>query len=323
VAFDMRPYLKELARGARGARDLTRDQARAVFAAVFAGEVADLSLGALLVALRVKGESLEEIAGMADALSRHVRPMKLPSRRAIAAVIPSYNGSRKLPNLVPLLALLIAREGVPVLVHGLAQETARVGTMDVLGLLGHAPSASIEDAEAGLEETQLACVPVEVMSPDLARLLAIRLETGVRNSGHTLAKLMLPQGVGPAAATRLIAVTHPDFLKLMRDYFVQAPANAFLMRGVEGEPVVRLREPQPIEEMRSDGSTVTHLISEGDSGYSLPSREADATARWTRAVLDGEVAAPVALARQAALVVEHCRREGGAARQPLRLVSSK
>ena len=65
------------------------------------------------------------------------------------------------------------------------------------------------------------------------------------------------------------------------------------------------------------------LISEGDSGYSLPAREAEATARWTRAVLDGEVAAPVALARQAALVVDHCRREGGAARQPLRLVSSK
>src|SRR6186997_2427197 len=114
MTFDMRPYLKELARGPRGARDLTREQARTLFAAVFAGEVSDLTLGALLVALRVKGESLEEMAGMMDALAPHVRPMRLPSRRAIAAVIPSYNGARKLPNLVPLLALLIAREGVPV-----------------------------------------------------------------------------------------------------------------------------------------------------------------------------------------------------------------
>jgi len=56
---------------------------------------------------------------------------------------------------------------------------------------------------------------------------------------------------------------------------------------------------------------------------SLPSRDIEATARWTKAVLAGEVAAPVALARQASLVVDHCRRQGGAGRQPLRLVSSK
>lgn len=323
MTFDMRPYLKELARGARGARDLTRDQARTLFRAVFAGEVSDLSLGALLVALRVKGESLEELAGMMEALGPHVRPMRLPAHRAIVAVVPSYNGARKLPNLVPLLALAIAREGVPVLVHGMAQEPTRVSTLRILELLGHAPVASVEEAEANLEDRQVAVAPVEVLSPDLARLLAVRDEVGVRNSGHTLAKLLLPQGVGGAGACRLIAVTDPDFLKLMRDYFVQSPANAFLMRGVEGEPVVRLREPQPIEEMKSDGGSVTHLISEGDSGYSLPPRDAESTARWTRAVLDGEIAAPVALSRQAALVVEHCRRQGGAGRAPLRLVSSK
>ena len=323
MAFDLRPYLKELARGARGARDLTREQARTVFGAVFSGEVSDLSLGALLVALRVKGESLEELAGMMDALAPHVRPMRFPAQRAIAAVIPSYNGSRKLPNLVPLLAELIAREGVPVLIHGAEQEPARVSTLRILELLGHTPASSIEEAEAALEERRLAVAPVEVLSPDLARLIAVRDEVGVRNSGHTLAKLMLPQGVGEARACRLVAVTHPDFLKLLRDYFIQFPANAFLMRGVEGEPVTRIREPQPIEEMKSDGSSVTHLISEGDSGYSLPPRDAEATARWTRAVLDGEVAAPVALARQATLVVEHCRRQGAAGREPLRLVSSK
>ncbi len=323
MTFDMRPYLKELARGARGARDLTREQARTLFGAVFAGEVSDLSLGALLVALRVKGESIEELAGMMDALEPHARPMRLPAHRAITAVIPSYNGARKLPNLVPLLALLIAREGVPVLIHGAAQEPSRVDTMQIMRLLGHASAASIEEVEASLDERQLAVATVDVLSPDLARLLEVRTEIGVRNSGHTLAKLLLPQGVGAAGASRLIAVTHPDFLKLMREYFVRSPANAFLMRGVEGEPVVRLREPQPIEEVKSDGSTVTHLFSEGDSGYSLPPRDAEGTARWTRAVLAGEVAAPVALARQAALVIDHCRRQGGAGRQPLRLVSSK
>jgi anthranilate phosphoribosyltransferase len=323
ATFDARPYLKELARGQHGARDLTREQARTLFSAVFAGELSDLALGALLVALRVKGESVEELAGMMEALAPHMRPMRLGSRRAIPVLVPTYNGARKLPNLVPLLALLLAREGVPVLVHGVSQEASRVGTFPILEQLGHAPVASIADAEDAIEERQLAAVPVGVLSPDLARLVDVRLEIGVRNSGHTLAKLALPGGVAAGAACRLIAVTHPDFMKLMRDYFLLAPGNAILMRGVEGEPVVRLHSPQPLEEIATDGPPVTHLITDSDSDYALPSREAQPTAQWTRDVLDGKVPAPLALTRQAALIVEHCRRIAAAGREPLKLVSSK
>jgi len=101
------------------------------------------------------------------------------------------------------------------------------------------------------------------------------------------------------------------------------PANVFLMRGVEGEPVVRLHAPQPIDEVTPDGRLVTHLIGEGEPEYLLPSRDAASTARWTRDVLDGRIAAPAALAREVALIVEHCRRSASAQRQPLRLVSSR
>jgi anthranilate phosphoribosyltransferase len=323
MAFDARPYLKDIARGRNGARDLSREQARTLFEAILAGQLEGPSLGAVLVALRVKGESAEELAGMMEALASHVRPMRLASRRAIPVVIPSHNGSRKLPNLVPLLALLIAREGVPVLVHVNAQEATRIGTLQILEMLGHAPLTTVADAELALEERQLAAVSVGVISPDLARLMDVRLELGVRNSGHTMAKLMLPMGVAPSAACRLVAVTHPDFLKLMRDHLVQFPGNAFVMRGVEGEPVVRLREAQPLEEIRSDGSTVTHLIGEGEaSGYALPGRDALATANWTREVLEGSARTPIGLTRQVALIVQHCREQGSAARAPLRLVSS-
>ena len=323
MPFDAKPFLKDIARGRHGAKDLSRDQARELFAAILSGELTGPPLGAVLVALRIKGESLEELAGMMDALAPHVRPMRLPSRRALPVVLPSHNGSRKLPNLVPLLASLIAREGVPVLVHASAQETTRVGTLAILELIGHAPLGTITDAEIALDERGIAAVGVEVLSPDLARLMDARLSLGVRNSGHTMAKLMLPQGVAPSAACRLVAVTHPDFLKLMRDHFAQFPGNAFVMRGVEGEPVVRLREAQPIEELRSDASSVTHLIGEGDTDFALPGREAQATANWTREVLEGKARAPAALSRQAALIVQHCREQGGAGRAPLRLVSSQ
>ena len=320
MAFDAKPYLKEIARGPGGSRDLTREQALTLFTAVFAGEVADLPLGGLLVAFRMKGESAAELAGMMQALEPHIEPLRLPSRRAIPLLLPTYNGSRKLPNLVPLLALLLAREGVPVLLHGAAQEPQRVGTFEILAELGHAPVASLAEAEERLEERLLAPVPVALLSPPLARLLDARLDTGVRNTAHTIAKILLPRGTPSTAAARLISVTHPEFQKRMRELFAGTPANVFLMRGVEGEAVVRLHAPQPIEQIGSDGKIVTHLIADGETDPQLPAREAPLTAAWIRGVLEGREKVPTALARQVALLAEHCNAAGAAARPPLKLV---
>lgn len=318
--FDPRPYLKEVARGEHSARDLTREQARTLFSAVFAGEVADVALGALLVAFRMKGETTAELAGMLDALAPHVLPMRLPARRAMPVLVPTYNGSRKMPNLVPLLALALAQEGVPVLLHGAAQEPERVDSFAILSLLGHAPVTTQDEAEARLEARLVAPVPVRVMSPPLARLIDVRGQMGVRNCGHTMAKLMLPRDVPGTAACRLVAVTHPDFMKRLREMLGGTPANVFLMRGVEGEPVVRLHAPQPVEHIGLDGGTVTHIMGDGETGLELPARDAPSTARWTSAVLEGRAPMPAALARQVALIAEHSKAAGGATRPALKLV---
>lgn len=306
MAFDARPYLKEIARG-RSARALTREQARDLFAAVFAGEVDDMALGAILAAMRIKGESAAEIAGMMDALAPHVRALAFPAGGPLPVLIPSYNGARKLANLVPLLALLLGRAGVPVLVHGLFHESGRVSTFEVLERLGHAPAATLADAERALAETRLATVALALLCPPLARLLDARARMGVRNSGHTLAKLLLPAGVAPGAACRLVSVTHPDYARLMRECFALMPGNALVMRGVEGEAAVRLHAPQPIEEMRGAEAPIEYRLDASDASYPLPDRDAQATADWTREVMAGHCIPPAALLAQAALIARHCR----------------
>ena len=321
MSFDAIPYLREIARGKHSGRDLTREQARTLFSAIFAGEVPDLALGAVLAALRIKGESVDELAGMMDAVAPHVMALRLTPRRAMALLVPSYNGARKLPNLVPLLALLLAREEVPVVIHGAAQEHSRVGTFEVLSHLGHAPVATMVEAGNRLEQHHLAAIPLSVLAPALSRLIDARFTLGVRNSGHTIAKLLLPAGLPAPHAARLVAVTHPDFQELMRVYFASAPANIFLMRGVEGEPVVRVRSPQPLEFIGLDGRPVPLMVEEGDDAYPLPARDAHDTAQWTAAVLEGRERLPRAIARQAAHLVDQCRRGLGA--PSLRLVSSK
>jgi anthranilate phosphoribosyltransferase len=321
MTFDARPYLKEIARGQHGARDLTREQARDLFTAVFEGEVADVALGALLVAYRIKGEKAEELAGMVEALTPHVHALRMPMRRTLPVVIPTYNGSRKLPNLLPLVSLLLAREGVPVLLHGVAHEPQRVSTFEVLAHLGHRTAASLSEAEGRLEEHSIAAVPLGLLSPALDRLLAVRLVTGVRNSGHTFTKLLLPSNIAADAAFRLVAVTHPDALSLMREHFIAVPGHAFLMRGVEGEAVVRLHSPQPIEQMDPTGAVVTRLLTECEAP-ALPARDAPATAQWTHDVLEGRLPVPPAIAQQVRLIAEECR-AAASSRPPLKLVSSQ
>ncbi|HSN20168.1 MAG TPA: DNA-binding protein YbiB [Usitatibacter sp.] len=306
MAFDPRPYLKEIARGPHSTRHLGGEAARELFAAIFAGEVEDLALGAILAALRMKGETVEEIEGMMQALAPHMQPLRLPAGDARPLLVASYNGARKLPNLVPLLALLVARAGVPVLVHGAHQEASRVGSFEILERLGHPAVASLAEAERRLAQHRIAAVPLALLSAPLARLIDARGRMGVRNTAHTLAKLLLPRDTAPQAVWRLVSVTHPDFLERMRTYFVLEGGNGLVMRGVEGEPVVRLRAPQPIEAVHGGAVPVELRIEAGDADYALPSRDADATARWTAAVLEGRTPAPAALAAQAELVARHC-----------------
>ena len=129
-------WIKEIGRGQKGARSLSREDARQRYAALLAGRVSDLETGAVLLALRIKGESVDELAGFLEAAHAAFTPLPAPPGAAMPVVLPSYNGARKLPNLTALLALLIAREGVPVLVHGVRAEPGRVTTAAVFAALG-------------------------------------------------------------------------------------------------------------------------------------------------------------------------------------------
>ena len=123
-------YIREIGRGKDGARALSREQAADLFGQVLDGSVSDLETGAFCLAMRIKGETALEMAGFLDATQ--ARLQLVPAGDSPVVVIPSYNGARKLPGLTALLALLLAREGLPVLIHGTATETSRVYTSKVL-----------------------------------------------------------------------------------------------------------------------------------------------------------------------------------------------
>jgi anthranilate phosphoribosyltransferase len=291
-------YIKEIGRGKKAAGDLPREDACSLFTAMLGGLVPDLQLGAILIALRVKGESLEELAGFAAACEASYNHLPGLADGSIPVVIPSYNGARQLPNLVPLVALLLARSGVPVFIHGVTRDPGRVTTREVLDALGIPASMSAREAQARLATTHLAFMPVEVMAPEIAGMLALRTVLGVRNSAHTLAKMLQPFA---SAAVRIVSVTHPDYLTLMRDYFTRYDTGALAFRGAEGEAVAHPRR-EPTMEWLHDGHSETWKEESAAARPSpeLPDRDAATTARWIESVLAGKTPVPAAIDHQIA-----------------------
>ena len=291
--------IKEIGRGKNAARDLSRDAARALFTAILNDEIPPLQLGAVLIAMRIKGESLDELAGFLEACEASYPHLKAPAG-TVPLVIPSYNGARQLPNLTPLLASLVAREGVPVLVHGVPDDPGRVTTIEVFQAMGIQPARSIAEAEEQLASRKLAVIAIDTLAPALARVLKLRRDIGLRSSGHTLVKMLQPF---TTKALRLVSVTHPEYLDRMRAFFTSYASDALLLRGAEGEAVAHPRREPVIEWL--DGKTAEVLRGTAEENPELPDgRDAAVTAAWIVEILAGKRLAPAAIAHQ----VERCVR---------------
>jgi anthranilate phosphoribosyltransferase len=302
-SFDCAPFIREIGRGARGARGLSREDAFRVYEAILAGRVSAVEMGAVLMAYRIKGETAEELAGMCEAAHASITTLRAPAGRT-PVVIASYNGARKQANLVALLALLLSRSGIPVLIHGVRKDPGRVTTSEVLEALGIAPAQDAAMAQGQLADRGLAFLETAALAPALASQLALRSVLGVRNSAHTVVKLLQPFD-GPAL--RLVNYTHPPYRDMLIEFFgtidpVASP-GVLLARGTEGEAVADAtlaRETLWIH----DGVTET-VIEKGmrmTAGIeTLPaSREAAATAEWIGQVLADTMAVPAPIAAQVA-----------------------
>ena len=296
-------YIKEIGRGKDGARSLTREQASDLFSQVLDGTVTDLEVGGFCLAMRIKGETPAEMAGFLDAT--HARLQRLPDAGAPTVVLPSYNGARKLPVLTPLLALLLAREGAAVLVHGTATEDKRITSEAVFAALGQ-PARS---AVGSLGPSECAFVPTEVLLPGLKRLLDVRRAVGLRNPAHSLVKLMNPCE-GPALIVG--SYTHPEYAVSMAQTFALVGAHALLLRGTEGEPVADPRRTPQMDAFR-DGERLLLQPAQEGSLVALPELpkdiSAEATAAYIRDVLNGRLPVPTPIALQVAHILQELPRQ--------------
>jgi anthranilate phosphoribosyltransferase len=291
-------YIKDIGRGRDGARALNRLQAADLMGRVLDGQVTDLELGAFCIAMRIKGETNQEMAGFLDATHARLQHMKVSGP---VVVLPSYNGARKLPVLTPLLAHLLAREGVAVIMHGTATESTRTTSQEVLSAMGVHALTQVRAVQAG----EVVFTPAELLCPGLKRLLEVRRVVGLRNSAHSLVKLMNP--TTSADALLVSSYTHPEYAISMAATFELTGARALLLRGTEGEVVADARRtPQMDAFVR--GTRTPLVEAQTGSLIKLPELPTDidaiTTARYTQAVLSGELPVPAPLASQVQAVLK-------------------
>ena len=287
-------FLKVIGRGSKGAGDLDRDQAKEVFRQILDNKVSDLELGAFCIAMRIKGESISELMGFMDAIEPHLNLLNLESRPTI--ILPSYNGARKQANLTPLLAGMLSSYGFTVLVQGVEKDQTRVTSYEIFKSLSWPILNTKNQFGELLTSNQPIFCPLNVISPALQKLLDIREQIGLRNTGHVLAKLINPTLQNPWQVSNY---THPEYPEKLREFFQLRAANAILMRGNEGEPTAslqRLPEMHFLFSSKQESSSPEERFEESNPFFEI---DAQSTASVTQQILSGEVRCPGSILRQA------------------------
>ncbi|RDT54874.1 DNA-binding protein YbiB [Escherichia coli] len=292
--MDYRKIIKEIGRGKNHARDLDFDTARGLYARMLEGDVPDLELGGILIALRIKGEGEAEMLGFYEAMQQRTMRLTPPVAKPMPIVIPSYNGARKQANLTPLLAILLHKLGFPVVVHGVSEDPTRVVSETIFALLGIEATRHAGQAQARLDGHQPVYIPVSALCPPLEKQLALRWIMGVRNSAHTLAKLATP--FEKDAALRLSSVSHPEYVTRVGKFFNDIGGRGLLMHGTEGEVYANPQRCPQINLIDAQGARVIYERQEELADVVLPAaKDAETTAKWIERCLAGSEPVPRSL----------------------------
>ncbi|HLL77145.1 MAG TPA: anthranilate phosphoribosyltransferase [Pyrinomonadaceae bacterium] len=268
--------------------NLGRDGAARLLDSLLGGDATDAQIGAALVALAAKGETVEELTGMAEVM--RARSERITSRhRLFIDTAGTGSSSVKTFNVSTAAALVAAGAGLPVAKHGGRAVTSRTGSADVLAALGVRADAPPPVAEACLNEIGVCFMFAPVYHAATARVAGVRRQLGV----HTVFNLLGPL-TNPAGAPRqIVGVWHPALVApVARALAALGTERAWVVHGLDGLDEVTVATGTRVAEARA-GSMETFEIAPEDFG--LPraaldgarAEDAEASAQTIRAILEG------------------------------------
>ncbi|WP_372875527.1 glycosyl transferase family protein [Pseudomonas sp.] len=221
-------FVRILGKGKRGARNLSRAEAREAMGMLLDGKVEDTQLGAFLMLLRHKEESAEEMAGFAEAVRERLQAPAI----AVDLDWPSYAGKKRHLPWFLLAAKALANSGVRILLHGGGAHTAgRLYSEQVIGLLQVPLCRSWAEVEHALQEQHLAFIPLGDWMPQLQRMIDLRNILGLRSPIHSLTRILNPL----SARCGLQSIFHPGYQAVHREASQLLGDTALVIKGEGGE----------------------------------------------------------------------------------------
>jgi anthranilate phosphoribosyltransferase len=210
--------------------DLTRAQAREVMNVVMAGEATPAQIGGFLVALRVKGETAEEIAGCAEAMRAHVLPVR-PGRDDLVDTAGTGGDGAGTFNISTAAALVAAAAGAAVAKHGNRAVSSASGSADVLEALGFDLEQPPERIARSIDELGFGFLFAPAHHPAMRHAAPVRRELATRTVFNVLGPLTNPAG----ARAQVVGVYAPELVPTIADVLARLGARrAFVVHGAGG-----------------------------------------------------------------------------------------
>lgn len=236
--------IKKVATGQKLSKDLTEDESYEILKRILAGETTPAQTGAFFAAMRMKGESGEELAGF----TRAVREKSIsiaPKAPYLVDVGYPYDGKTRTDILIVGAAFIAAAAGVSILLHGARHVPPKRGRApeELLERLGIPVDLAPSAVETFLQKTGIGYLSCHHFSRPLADLLEIPAEIGVRSCLSAVHKLMNPA----QAPVTVLGITHPPYLKSMsKALCLLEVRKGWVIQGIEGAPELSLGRATPM-----------------------------------------------------------------------------
>ena len=224
-------YIRILGKGKHGSRPLTQDEAYRAMRMIMSDEALPIQLGAFLMLMRVKEETPEELAGFVQAARDSIDLGEGPC--PVDLDWSTYAGKRRHLPWYLLSALLLAENGINVLMHGAKGPAgSRLYTEDMLSHLDLTAAKSIEHAKQQLAEQSFSYLPLEHFCPKLHEIIGLRPILGLRSPVHTLVRLLNPFN----ADYSIQGIFHPGYRPVhqLAAQLLKQP-HAAVLKGEGGE----------------------------------------------------------------------------------------
>ena len=249
-------------------KDLTRAEAEAAMQQILCGQASDAQIAGFLTALRMKGETVDELVGFATAMRRHATPnfssLRLPPGEALVDTAGTGGDACGTFNISTAAAFVIAGAGMRVAKHGNRSFSSRCGSADVLEELGVRMDLAPERVARAIEEIGIGFLYAPAMHTAMRHAMVARRELKVRTVFNLLGPLTNPAG----ASAQIVGVFDASFTELLAQALGELGVRrAFVVHGADGLDEISISGETHIAELR-DGTVRSYRLAPEDFGLS-------------------------------------------------------